>query len=98
MVFPTPERGPSGPSVRPHAPAEQVGTAEEIAVVRKLLRHAGSLLTVSDFVRGVAKLGGFLGCKGDGAPGGRALWRGYQHLQDMVFAVHRLASAAEDSG
>lgn len=41
-------------------------------------------LTVLQFVRGVAKSGGFLGLESDGEPGVRAMWRGYQRLQDMV--------------
>ena len=69
---------------QPEAPAEQVGTKQEIQVIRKLTKHKGKRLSVRDFVRGVAKLGGFLGRKGDGDPGVRALWRGYQRLQDML--------------
>ncbi len=84
--------------VQPQASAEQVGTADEIAVLRKIVKYQGRRLTVSDFVRAVARLGGFLGRKRDGAPGVRALWRGYQRLQDMVFAVHLLTSSAEDTG
>jgi hypothetical protein len=83
---------------QPQAPAEAVGTAEEIAVVRRLVKDKTGRLSVRDFVRGVASLGGFLGRKGDGEPGVRALWRGYQRLQDMVFALHLLNSVAEDSG
>jgi hypothetical protein len=45
------------------------------------------------FVRGVARLGGFLGRRGDGSPGWKTLWRGYQRLQDMVEGAHRLAPA-----
>ena len=81
---------------QPDAPAEQVGTKEEIQVVRKLTKHKGRRLTVKDFVRGVAKLGGFLGRKGDGEPGVRALWRGYQRLQDMLQGFRLLTSS--DSG
>ncbi|MCE9563515.1 MAG: hypothetical protein K8U57_15855, partial [Planctomycetes bacterium] len=33
---------------------------------------------------GVASLGGFLGRTGDGEPGVRTLWRGYQRLQDLL--------------
>jgi hypothetical protein len=83
---------------QPQAPAEEVGTADEIAVVGRLVQDKTGRLTVRDFVRGVASLGGFLGRKGDGEPGVRALWRGYQRLQDMVFALHLLNSVAEDSG
>ncbi len=35
-------------------------------------------------VRQIASLGGFLGRKGDGEPGVKTLWRGWQRLQDLV--------------
>jgi Transposase DNA-binding/Transposase Tn5 dimerisation domain len=69
---------------QPDAPAEQVGTTLEIKVVQRVVRHKGERFTVRDFVRGVAKLGGFLGRKSDGNPGVLTLWRGYQRLQDML--------------
>jgi hypothetical protein len=69
---------------QPEAPAEQVATAEEIQVLRALHKHDADHLTVREFVRGVAKLGGFLGRKHDGEPGVLTLWRGYQRLQDML--------------
>lgn len=71
----------------PDEPAPQVATPTEIQLVRRLTRHKDRRFTVRDFVRGVAKLGGFLGRKRDGQPGVRALWRGYQRLQDMVQGV-----------
>ena len=83
-------------ATQPQAPAEQVGTAEEIKVLRRIVKHQGTRFTVRDFVRAVARLGGFLGRKRDGEPGVRALWRGYQRLQDMVFTLHLLDSP--DSG
>jgi hypothetical protein len=73
--------------VQPDEPATQVATEEEIRLVRRLVKHKGQRFTVRDFVRGVAKLGGFLGRKCDGDPGVRSLWRGYQRLQDMLMAV-----------
>jgi hypothetical protein len=76
----------------PDAPASEAATAEEAAVMEAQLGKKG--LTVLGFVRGVAKLGGFLGRKGDGEPGVRALWRGYQRLQDMV-AGYRLLQARQ---
>jgi hypothetical protein len=66
----------------PNAPASEVATAEEVQVIEKREKKKG--LTVREFVRAVAKLGGFLGRKSDGEPGVRTLWRGYQRLQDMV--------------
>ena len=75
---------------QPNQPAEQVATAAEIEVVRRWTGAKGKRMTVREFVRGVAKLGGFLGRKRDGEPGLRALWRGYQRLQDMLvgFQLH----------
>jgi hypothetical protein len=80
------------------APAEQAGTETEIRIIRRLLKHKDRTFTVRAFVRGVARLGGFLGRKGDGEPGVRALWRGYQRLQDMILGLHLHASAADGSG
>jgi hypothetical protein len=79
---------------QPDAPARQVATAAEITVVRKFIRHQGRKFSVREFVRGVAKLGGFLGRKADGNPGVRTLWRGYQRLQDMLLGFQLSASAS----
>jgi len=38
--------------------------------------------TLSNCIRWIAKLGGFLGRKGDGEPGVKTLWRGWQRLHD----------------
>ncbi len=40
--------------------------------------------TLREGVRQIASLGGFLGRKGDGEPGVKTLWRGWQRLQDLV--------------
>ena len=71
-------------AAQPEAAAEQVATADEIAVLRATHKHTAASLSVREFVRGVAKLGGFLGRKHDGEPGVLTLWRGYQRLQDLV--------------
>ena len=63
---------------QPSAPAEQVATPAEIAVLCAWHKQEASKLSVREFVRGVAKLGGFLGRKHDGEPGVLTLWRGYQ--------------------
>jgi hypothetical protein len=85
---------------QPTAPAEQVASAAEIEVVRRFVRHRRASFTVRDCVRGVARLGGFLARKCDGEPGVRALWRGYQRLQDMLVGYHLQdappAASAED--
>jgi len=79
---------------QPTAPAEQVATVGEIQVVCTFHKQAAQQLTVREFVRGVAKLGGFLGRKHDGEPGVLTLWRGYQRLQDMLLGYQLQASAA----
>jgi len=45
--------------------------------------------SLAEAVRQVARLGGFLGRRGDGAPGVKVLWRGLRRLQDLV-AGYRL--------
>ncbi len=39
--------------------------------------------SLSELVRQIAKLGGFIGRKGDGDPGVKVLWRGIRHLPDI---------------
>jgi hypothetical protein len=80
---------------QPDEPAEQVATAAEIEVVRQWTGSPSRRMTIREFVRGVAKLGGFLGRKHDGEPGVRALWRGYQRLQDMLVGLQLRGSAAK---
>jgi hypothetical protein len=77
---------------QPTAPADQVGTQTEIQVIQRYTKHKGKGFMVRDFVRGVARLGGFLGRKGDGEPGVRALWRGYQRLQDMLEGIQLISA------
>ena len=72
---------------QPNAPATQVASAAEIELVRRFVKHRGRSFSVRDFVRGVARLGGFLGRKHDGDPAVRTLWGGYQRLQDMLLGV-----------
>ena len=40
-----------------------------------------------DLIRQIAMLGGFLGRKGDGEPGAKNLWLGFQHVSDFVEGV-----------
>ncbi len=54
-----------------------------LKVVRKNLRRVSDL-TVREFYRELAKLGGFLGRKSDGEPGWITIWRGWQKLNTMV--------------
>lgn len=43
-----------------------------------------STMTVYDFFRELAKLGGFLARKGDGEPGWQTIWHGYKQLQGIL--------------
>jgi hypothetical protein len=40
-----------------------------------------------EMVRSLAQLGGFLARKGDGEPGLKTIWQGYQRLHDFIYAV-----------
>jgi hypothetical protein len=44
-------------------------------------------LTVYEFFRGLAKLGGFLGRKHDGDPGWQTIWNGYQILHSRIEGI-----------
>jgi len=50
--------------------------------------------SIGQCVRWIAKLGGFLGRKGDGEPGVKTLWRGLQRLHDIA-ATWQLLRAAD---
>lgn len=58
----------------------------------KLLRPHVRLtdMTVYEFFRQLAMLGGFLGRKHDGEPGWQTIWRGYRRLHDVMIGI-RLA-------
>jgi Transposase Tn5 dimerisation domain len=82
----------------PEADAATVATPQEIDLVRKASKHRGGPLTVQAFVDGVAKLGGYLGRRGDGPPGWQTLWRGYQRLADMLLGIELLTAADPQEG
>ena len=55
-----------------------------------------SRLTVYEFLREVAKLGGFLARKHDGEPGWQTIWRGHQKLKS-IFDAERILRRNEAS-
>lgn len=61
-----------------------------LKLVRPKVKLTG--MTVYEFFRELAKLGGFLGRKCDGEPGWQTIWRGYQKLQ-MLLDGMRLVGA-----
>jgi hypothetical protein len=76
----------------PDVPARRVVPGvwlEMLKLARKNLRRVRDL-TVGQFYREVAKLGGFLGRKGDGDPGWITIWRGWEKLNTYVFVASKL--------
>lgn len=70
----------------PDVPAQRVVPRiwlQMLKGARKGLRKVHDL-TVRQFYREVAKLGGFLGRKGDGEPGWLTIWRGWEKLNNFV--------------
>ena len=49
-------------------------------------------MTVYEFFRELAKMGGFLGRKHDGEPGWQTVWEGFQKMQSLLAGL-RLAGA-----
>jgi len=60
---------------------------------------SGRRLSMGEFCRALAELGGYSGGKGDGPPGWLTLWRGWQKLQLMAQGVRaaRAGSAPDAS-
>ena len=62
-----------------HVPASWVKC---LKLARPKSKIAG--MSVYEFFRDLAKLGGFLGRKGDGEPGWQTIWRGFRKLQSLL--------------
>lgn len=54
------------------------------AFIHRTRRLPDTPPSLRQVVRWIAQLGGFLGRKGDGDPGVKVLWRGWQRLQDIA--------------
>lgn len=70
-----------------HVPASWL---KALKLARPQTRLTG--MSVYEFFRALAMLGGFLGRKHDGEPGWQTIWRGYQRLQSLLDGM-RLAGA-----
>jgi hypothetical protein len=78
--------------IKPEVPAQRVVPAiwlQMLKLARKNLTRVHDL-TVGQFYREVAKLGGFLGRKGDGEPGWLTIWRGWEKLNMYVTVASKL--------
>ncbi|WP_245850669.1 IS4 family transposase [Paenibacillus herberti] len=77
---------------QPDAPCTQIMNDEEWKVLHRIAYKTSKLPpnppTLHESVMALAKLGGFLGRKGDGDPGAKVLWRGIRAFQ-TVFESYR---------
>lgn len=76
----------------PEVPAQRVVPRvwlQMLKLSRKKLNRVHDM-TVGQFYREVAKLGGFLGRKSDGDPGWITIWRGWEKLNTYVFVASKL--------
>ena len=65
----------------PDRPAHEVAPARWVEILKRVRRKPDSqVMTIRDFIRELAGLGGHLGRKGDGEPGWITLWRGLEKL------------------
>jgi Transposase Tn5 dimerisation domain len=71
----------------PDLPAKGIVPAIMLNILVFRLNLPSPDLTVGEFWKCVARLGGFLGRKSDGFPGWQTLWRGWNRLMDMCWAV-----------
>ena len=80
----------------PEVPAQRVVPRvwlQMLKLARKGLNRVHDL-TVGQFYREVAKLGGFLGRKSDGNPGWITIWRGWEKLNAYVYVASKLKMTA----
>jgi hypothetical protein len=78
----------------PQRPAAGVVPGRLLVLLQRLRGAVAAPWTVGQFFRELAKLGGFLGRRGDGEPGWITLWRGWEKLHLML----RGAELATNSG
>jgi hypothetical protein len=64
----------------PSEPAEDTVPADWIKALKQVRNITRPIETARDFLREVAKFGGFLGRKSDGEPGWITIWRGINKL------------------
>jgi hypothetical protein len=77
----------------PHAPAIEHLPRESVRTLAKLLKVAAETITLRQFTHEVAKLGGFVGRRGDGEPGWLTLWRGWHELDLITYGAQLTAAS-----
>lgn len=78
---------------QPDLPAERAVPRAWLSMLRQLRQRP--IVTVRDFVRHLAGLGGFLMRKGDGEPGWMTIWRG---LDKLILCLRGAEAARERCG
>lgn len=73
---------------QPDLPACQVFEEPMVRVMARYLRRPAPTLSVGDFWRGIGRLGGHPGRKGDGPVGWLRAWRGWQSFQLIMLGAH----------
>lgn len=68
----------------PDRPAMETVSPEHVRMMARKRGLDPKTMTCRDFWRHTARMGGFMGRKGDGDPGWQTLWRGWQTLDAMV--------------
>ena len=79
----------------PSAPATTLFSATTVRVVAALTGQPTAAMTVQRCWRLIARLGGHWGRTGDGEPGWKTLWYGWQKVQDVETGVHLAAAWPE---
>ena len=74
----------------PDQPASQCIDPDLLQTLAKLTKTDPKTLTTRGLIHAVAKMGGFLGRKGDGEPGWKTLWSGWQKL-NLIHHGYQLA-------
>jgi hypothetical protein len=83
----------------PEGPAHEAGVEPLfLRLIAARLNRDPATLTIAQFWRGVAMLGGFIGRKSDGDPGWQTLWDGWRRLQDMEWGAHWMESQQQKCG
>ena len=81
----------------PEQPASQTLPTDVVAVVAARAGVLPAQLTAQQCWHTIARLGGYLGRKGDGPPGWQTLWRGWLYIQTLLEGVHLAARLSLDS-
>jgi hypothetical protein len=72
----------------PDGAASDVLPVEVVKIVAHRTKISVKQLTVRQCWHGIAKVGGFLGRKGDGEPGWKTIWKGWLYIQALLEGVH----------